>query len=106
VKLVLLALVACGSPKAPRFGSHCDSGVQCQNECATDPDFPNGTCTFPCTSDGECDTSSFCVVTPRMPICAVKCGVDGDCASLGSDYHCGSLQRAGTVGSARVCVDN
>jgi hypothetical protein len=95
--LLLLALAACQSSDVSRaLGAECTSSKDCDTQCATGSDWPDGMCTSSCTTDKDCPDDSVCA--PDLGgVCTFICTVDANCAFLGPQWGCRTLSPSGEL---------
>jgi hypothetical protein len=88
VKALLLLLAACQSSDVSRsLGAECTSNHDCDDVCATGPEWPDGMCTQSCMTDKDCPAEAAC--TPDLGgVCAFRCTSDAGCTFLGTGYGC------------------
>jgi hypothetical protein len=99
-------LIACGT-EIGRIGDACVSHGQCPAGKTRDSpgfcsySFPNGYCTRPCASDGDCDEGSICAASLLGNACVRSCSTSSECR-VQEGYSC-----SGTSGSGRrFCTAN
>lgn len=68
--------------------------------CLAGGDFPDGTCSVPCNSDGDCPGGTACV-DKDGDYCLLACQYSTDCRP---GYTCKARDRVGISGQALVCL--
>ena len=98
--------VGCGSAAGPNsraVGGACTANSDCDQMCLSNQTFPNGYCTRPCTSDGDCASGSMCVKDDFGQICEVLCSTVESCTVFGPKFACDQKSLAAAAGSVAVC---
>jgi hypothetical protein len=83
------------------IGGPCVSSSQCDFQCSTSGEFPQGTCTKPCASDGDCPGGTFCI-DREGGICLLGCDLPSDCRG---GYNCKGEKNRGHGGDSLVCIN-
>jgi hypothetical protein len=106
ITLVLIAAaLGCGDDDYGPYnlvGSICRSDIDCAPgvQCRRGGDFPDGTCTLPCTSHVDCPRYSACVDTGGG-LCLVSCSNDSFCREK---YKCKDKNDRDGVGKSLICI--
>ena len=99
-----LVVAACTSGvgfDGPVVGGPCAYNADCEFRCATDGDFPQGTCIKPCNTDDDCPDTTFCI-NKDGGICLLGCEVPSDCRG---GYTCKGKENRGHGGESLVCIE-
>jgi hypothetical protein len=103
--LVVAATLGCGDDDHGPYeliGSSCRTAADCHPglDCRRGGDFPDGTCTLPCTSHLDCPRYSACVDTGGG-LCLVSCADDSFCRDK---YKCKDKNDEDGNGKSLVCI--
>ncbi len=95
--ILIVALAACQSSDVSRsLGAECTTSKDCDSECVTGTDWPDGMCTSPCMTDKDCTDGSVCA--PDLgSVCAFICTIDADCEFMGAGWGCRTLAPSGEL---------
>ena len=101
---MLFAAVACSveSDVSRSVGARCESHDNCDMTCLRDADFPGGFCTIGCDTDGDCPGGAVCVDRDQG-VCLFACTAPDDCAFLGIEWVCKSVDARPT-GEVSACI--
>jgi hypothetical protein len=82
-------------------GGPCNATSECSegSECLDEGDFPGGTCTVTCSSDGDCPDGSVCI-SSEGGVCLLACESKSDCRD---GYECEGKSRESGRGDVKVC---
>jgi hypothetical protein len=89
-------------PQGPTVGGPCVNNLDCSSGsfCAEGGDFPEGTCTLPCDSHGDCPGATACI--DRLDgVCLLECSRDSDCRG---GYACKERNDLTDTGDSLVCI--
>jgi len=81
-------------------GGSCRDSRDCERECVTGGDFPDGMCTVYCRDDRDCPPQTACI-DKKGGVCALYCDRDSDCRRR---YECSNVRRRGGPSSVPVCI--
>lgn len=104
--LLVLSIASCGGgdADAPALGSSCNAPAECDGQCVTSGDFPDGVCTRACGSDDDCPEGFSCI-SNSGGICLEDCAGAAECeAKRGAAWTCDLESLEEGDGSVRVCV--
>ncbi len=81
-------------------GGACERNNDCDEECLTGGDFPEGTCSVSCRDDNECPSGTNCV-DKEGGVCLLTCERPSDCRG---GYTCKGEDNKGHSGESLVCI--
>lgn len=110
IGVLFAALAACGNSdvgtEGKVVGSSCTSSGgpsgSCAegSKCATDSDFPGGSCVKVCLAQSDCPDGSACI-QENGGLCVLECNDASDCRD---GYNCVAKSTVNPAGSAKVCL--
>jgi hypothetical protein len=102
--LALSMTTACGSDSVGNdgatVGGSCQVDADCDEECLSGGDFPQGTCSVSCNADDDCPGGTNCIDTEGGQ-CLLACDLPSDCRG---GYTCKGKNNKGHGGESLVCI--
>lgn len=98
-----LSAGACGGEEVGNegtlVGGSCESDSDCDEDCLTGGDYPEGICSVSCATDDDCPGGTHCI-DEDGGICMLACEVPSDCRG---GYTCQGEENRGHGGDSLVC---
>lgn len=103
VLALALGSASCGGDGVGRdsalVGGSCEVVGDCEEECLTGQDYPEGTCSVSCSLDDDCPSGAHCI-DEDGGVCLMACELPSDCRG---GYTCKGKDNKGHGGESLVC---
>ena len=98
-----LSVGACGGDGVGRdgalVGGSCELNSDCDEQCLSGGDYPEGTCSVSCDTDDDCPDGTNCI-DEDGGVCLLSCELPSDCRG---GYTCKGKENRGHGGESLVC---